>query len=105
MNLIDFKDYCIIKMQRLSNLNKLIDTLNTSSMQKKHVIIDFLSTEMEDDIIVNNLLQFHFIWQKRNKSFILVSNMGKKSLKDLISLKTLEEALDFFQMEQLTRII
>ena len=64
-----------------------------------------LEYDFDDKRIVSNLLPFSLNWQKRNKSFILVSNIRKKLLKDIVSIKSLEEAIDFFHMEELTRNI
>ena len=105
MKLIDFTDHLVIQMEKISLFKNLINTLEKPSIQKRHIIIDVLNTKIDDNVIVNNLLPFHFIWKKRNKSFILVSNIRKNSIKQLISVPTLQEAVDFFQMDQLTRII
>tara|TARA_B100000427_G_C15353897_1_gene526699 strand:+ start:498 stop:812 length:315 start_codon:yes stop_codon:yes gene_type:complete len=104
MNLIDCKDHLLIDMEK-GSLKPLINTLKQPSIEERHIIINVLNTEIDHDLLVNNLLPFHFSWQKRNKSFILVSNIRKDSIKQLISVPTLQEAVDFFQMEQLTRII
>ena len=103
MQLIKHKHYTLITIYNTNDFNKLINKLNNSVSQKTSVIINCLKCNIADDIIVDKLLPFHFIWQKTNNSFILVSNIRKKLLNDMVSINTLEEALDFFHMEQLTR--
>ncbi|RPG57954.1 MAG: hypothetical protein CBD51_006385 [Flavobacteriales bacterium TMED191] len=69
------------------------------------VIINLLGFDYNSLDVYKSLLPFHFIWQKTNKSFILVSNMIEKDSQELIFIKTLEEAIDYFYMEELTRNI
>ena len=108
MKIISFDDYVLIQINRKDKIITLVDylelfTFKTSS--PNNVIINLLDTAISSHLIIKHLLPFHFIWQKRNNSFILVSNMSKKISKDLVSIQSLEEALDFFYMEQLTRNI
>lgn len=105
MKIISKANYFILELNRSSKLDELLDFLSQVSSNYPNVIIDFISSTIDNDIIVNKLFPFHLNWEKRNKSFILVSNIGKDSLKSMISLKTREEALDFFHMEELTRNI
>ena len=105
MQLIKHKHYTLITIYNTNDFNKLINKLNNSVSQKTSVIINCLKCNIADDIIVDKLLPFHFIWQKTNNSFILVSNISRKINKEIISLPTLEEALDYFHMEQLTKNI
>ena len=69
------------------------------------VIINLLGFNYNSLDVYKSLLPFHFIWQKTNKSFILVSNMKIKDFQELIIINSLEEALDYFHMEELTRNI
>ena len=105
MKLISNNHYTLIKLEKSKNFKSLIKFLNTPKSKNNNLIIDLLDCDIDHNRIVQSLLPFHFIWQKRNNSFILVSNIRKKILNDLISTSTLEEALDFFHMEQLTRNI
>ncbi len=105
MKLISNNHYTLIKLEKSKNLKSLIKFLNAPKSKNNNLIIDILDCDIDHNSIVQSLLPFHFIWQKRNNSFILVSNISKKNLNDLISISTLEEALDFFHMEQLTRNI
>ena len=105
MQLINYKDYTVIHVKKSAKLDKLIDFLKTSSFNPIHLIIDVSGTTIPHDIIVSELLPFHFLWVKQHKSFILISTIRKKVLKELVSLRSLEEAIDFFHMEQLTRNI
>ena len=105
MKLTTNNHYILIKIEKAKDLNSLIKFLNNAKSKNNNLIIDLLDCDIDDNKIVKYLLPFHFIWQKRNNSFILVSNIRKKLSNDLISISTLEEALDFFHMEQLTRNI
>ena len=105
MELIKYDHYTLITVYNINDFNALMNELNNSDLQNNSVIINFLHCHMGHDIIVNQLLPYHFIWQKRNNSFILVSNISKKINKEIISMSTLEESLDYFHMEQLTKNI
>ena len=105
MKIIKEKEYNIIEIPSKFDLQELIGFLQLQNNASTSIIIDFSKSSLKDDLIIKNLLPFHFIWQKRNKSFILVSNIRHDIMKDLISLNTLEEAIDYFHMEQLTRTI
>ncbi len=105
MKLTSESHYTLIKLEKSKDLKSLIKFLNNSKSKNINLIIDLLDCDINHNGIVESLLPFHFIWQKRNNSFILVSNIRKKILNNLISISTLEEALDFFHMEQLTRNI
>ena len=105
IDVISYEKYSIINCNDLPNLNLLIDFLNRNILDCPHLIINFLKSNVDKNIIISSLVPFYLNWQKRNKSFILVSNIRKESLKDLVSIKSLEEAIDFFHMEELTRSI
>ena len=105
MDLINHDKYSIITCDNLTSFNSLINFLHKNSLNYQHIIINCLNSNVKDSVIVKSLLPFYLSWEKRNKSFILVSNIRNKSLKGLISIKTLEEAIDFFYMEELTRSI
>jgi|TARA_B100000530_G_C15911753_1_gene469658 hypothetical protein len=104
MKVKQHNNYLLIKLTKNTKIEHLIDFLQKCDPNNS-LIIDVLNTNISDDLIISKLLPFHFIWQKTNNSFILVSNIRKKLLNDMVSIKTLEEALDFFHMEQLTRNI
>ena len=105
MKLTQHIGYVLIKLEKKTKIETLVEFLDNYDASTNSLIIDVLNSSISDNLIVKNLLRFHFIWKKTNNSFILVSNIRKKSLGDMISIKTLEEALDFFHMEQLTRNI
>lgn len=105
MEVTRHNNYVLIKLEENTKIDTLIQFLNKCSPSVDSLIIDMLDFNISDNIIVKKILPFHFSWQKTNNSFILVSNIRKKLLQDMISIKTLEEALDFFHMEQLTRNI
>ncbi len=103
MDLIRKKDYFLILIKEDSDFLDLIFSLKTAELNGNHLIINLLHCNLSHSFIIDSLLPFHFIWQKTNNSFILVSNIRKKLLKSLISISSLEEAIDFFHMEQLTK--
>tara|TARA_B100000579_G_C22555888_1_gene722009 strand:- start:269 stop:586 length:318 start_codon:yes stop_codon:yes gene_type:complete len=105
MKIIHFPNYTILELERFSKSHTLIDFLSDNQDSCPHVIIDIMKSSLDNHTIVEKLLPFHLNWEKRNKSFILVSILGKESLKGLISLRSKEEAVDFFHMEELTRTI
>ena len=102
MKVTEHHSYVLIKLEKKTKIEDLLDFLERCD-RNHSLIIDLLNANIPDNLIVSKLLPFHFIWQKTNNSFILVSNIRKKLLNDMVSIKTLEEALDFFHMEQLTR--
>jgi len=104
MKVIEHHNYILIKLEKNTKIEYLMDFLEICD-RNNNLIIDLLNANIPDTLIVSKLLPFHFIWQKTNNSFILVSNIRKKLINDMVSIKTLEEALDFFHMEQLTRNI
>ena len=104
MKVTEHHSYVLIKLEKKTKIEDLLDFLERCD-RNNSLIIDLLNTNIPDNLIVSKLLPFHFIWQKTNNSFILVSNISKKMINDMVSIKTLEEALDFFHMEQLTRNI
>jgi len=105
MNIDDKEKYIIINCDNLKDLNPLISYLTMNCEYCPHLIINLLKTNIDKDIIVSTLSPFYLNWQKRNKSFILVSNIRKELQNSLIVIASLEEAIDFFHMEELTRII
>ena len=105
MNIDDKEKYIIINCDNLKDLNPLISYLTMNCEYCPHLIINLLKTNIDKDIIVSTLSPFYLNWQKRNKSFILVSKFRKKSTVDIISIQSVEEAIDFFHMEDLTRNI
>ena len=105
MDLIRKKDYFLILIKEDGDLLDLISSLKTEKLKGNHLIIHLLHCNLSHSFMIDSLLPFHFIWQKTNNSFILVSNISKKITKEIVSIQTLEEALDFFHMEQLTKNI
>ncbi len=103
MTLIKKTNYYLCQVKKKRDFSNLIDFLNSS--QNYSVIINLLNWDYTTVDVYQSLLPFHFIWQKTNKSFILVSNMKKKDFQELIIINSLEEALDYFHMEELTRNI
>jgi len=105
MNIINSDNHTLIEINSDDSCELIINFLNKESTQDLHIIIN-LSDVINYDLLVKNLLTFSLNWEKRNKSFILVSsNIIKKHAKGLVVIKTLEEALDFFHMEELMRTI
>tara|TARA_B100002052_G_C15694164_1_gene512070 strand:+ start:336 stop:650 length:315 start_codon:yes stop_codon:yes gene_type:complete len=104
MKVTEHHSYVLIKLEKKTKIEDLLGFLERCD-RNNSLIIDLLNANIPDNLIVSKLLPFHFIWQKTNNSFILVSNISKKMINDMVSIKTLEEALDFFHMEQLTRNI
>ena len=96
MNVTHFTNYFIIELEKNSQLDELKTFLLKHNNTCPHIIIDIINLSIDNDKIVKTLLPFHLNWEKRNKSFILVSLIEKDLLKNLISLSSREEAVDFF---------
>tara|TARA_B100001250_G_C19164858_1_gene514022 strand:- start:41 stop:358 length:318 start_codon:yes stop_codon:yes gene_type:complete len=105
MKLENYDNYVLVSIYNINDFDELVNLLEGGSLQNTNMIINFLKCDIDHNIAVNKLLPFHFIWQKRNNSFILVSKISRKITKELISIATLEEARDYFHMEQLTKNI
>tara|TARA_Y100001968_G_C19057676_1_gene572241 strand:- start:324 stop:641 length:318 start_codon:yes stop_codon:yes gene_type:complete len=105
MKIIKCSNYFILELNKSSDLNMLMDFLNQNALSCPHVIINILNFSIEDKDFVKSIFPFHLNWEKRNKSFILVSNIRKNILSGMISINSLEESIDFFHMEELTRSI
>ena len=105
MEIIKHANCVVLELNKFSKIEELISFFKIKSNQSKHVIINLLKSAIKQDILIFTLLPFYLNWQKRNKSFILVSNIRKELLNDMISITSLEEAFDFFHMEELTRSI
>ena len=105
MDVIDHENYTIINCLNSNSWTVLLEFLNQHILDCPNLIINMLELDMDEDVVITTLLPFYLNWQKRNKSFILVSNFRKESLKGVISIKSLEEAIDFFHMDDLTRNI
>ncbi len=104
MTIIKNTNYYLCEVKKNKDFSKLIDFLNISQANSS-IIINLLDWNYNTIDVYHSLLPFHFIWQKTNKSFILVSNMKKKDFQELIIINSLEEALDYLHMEELTRNI
>ena len=103
---ITYLDNCsILELEESSKLGSLTAFLEKNKSICPHVIIDIMNFSADNSKIIKTLLPFRLNWEKRNKSFILVSLIEKESLKDLVSLSSRAEAVDFFHMEELTRTI
>ena len=101
-----YAHYTIISINSTTDLDDLIPTLRNPPLNKQNVIINLLKSNVSSQWIVQHLYPFYYIWKKNNQSFILVSNVIRdKSLKDIILINSLEEAIDFFNMDYLTRNI
>ena len=105
MNIIKNDLYIILKLNNYSSWDTLHNYLTKSKNHTSNIIINLLSSDLDTDEVVLKLVPFSITWEKKNKSFILVSNIGRKISNNLILIKTLEEAIDFFHMDQLTRSI
>ncbi len=105
MDLVHYKNYSIINCNSLTSFNLLVDFLKQKQTDCPNIIINMLELDTDENIVISTLLPFYLNWEKRNKSFILVSNFRKQSVSDIISIKSVEEAIDFFHMEDLTRNI
>ena len=105
MNIIKNDLYTILKLNNYSSWDTLHKYLTKSKNHTSNIIINLLSSDLDTDEVVLSLVPFSVTWGKKNKSFILVSNIGGKISNNLILIKTLEEAIDFFHMDQLTRSI
>ncbi|MBE37728.1 MAG: hypothetical protein CMP50_03655 [Flavobacteriales bacterium] len=105
MNIENKGKYSIITCNNLNDLNLLVSYLNTNFKEPPNLIINLLELNADDQIILSKLSPLYLNWQKRNKSFILVSKIRKKLQNSLITIASLEEAIDFFHIEELTRII
>jgi len=104
MKVAHFENYSILELEKTSQLGELKAFLLKHNNTCPHIIIDVINFNTDDET-VKTLLPFYLNWEKRNKSFILVSRIEKESLKNLVSLSSREEAIDFFHMEELTRTI
>ena len=104
MKIINKTNYYLCEVKKKKDFSKLIDFLNLSQANLS-VIINLLDWSYNPIDVYQSLLPFHFIWQKTNKSFILVSKMIEKDSQELTFIKTLEEAIDYFYMDELTRNI
>ena len=105
MDIQYFDKYSIINCNNLDSFNLLITFLKTQTTNYPNLIINMLNFQTDEGMVVSNLLPFYLNWEKRNKSFILVSKFRKTSIVDIVSIQSLEEAIDFFHMEDLTRNI
>ena len=105
MNIIKNDLYIILKLNNYSSWDTLHNYLTKSKNHTSNIIINLLSSDLDTDEVVLKLASFSVTWGEKNKSFILVSNIGRKISNNLILIKTLEEAIDFFHMDQLTRSI
>tara|TARA_B100001250_G_C19068806_1_gene473382 strand:+ start:77 stop:394 length:318 start_codon:yes stop_codon:yes gene_type:complete len=105
MEVLHYEKYAIINYLNYNSCTLLVEFLNQNSSDCPNLIINMLELDMDEDLVITTLLPFYLNWQKRNKSFILVSNFRKESLQGVISIKSLEEAIDFFHMDDLTRNI
>jgi hypothetical protein len=105
MDLVHYENYSIINCNSLKSFHLLIGFLKGKQTDCPNIIINMLELDADENIVISTLLPFSLNWEKRNKSFILVSNFRKQSVSDIISIKTIEEAIDFFHMEDLTRNI
>ena len=105
MKILKYDNCVVLELDKSSRIDLLLSFLNSNSRKPKHIIINLLKSGIKHDMLVANLFPFYINWQKRNKSFILVSSIRRESLKDMVSINSLEEAFDFFHMEELTRNI
>ena len=105
MKLKNYQNHVLVTIYHLNDLDDLTVLLQNGDLKITSIIIDLLKCDVSHEIIVEQLLPFHFIWQKTNKSFILVAKMIEKDSQELTFIKTLEEAIDYFYMDELTRNI
>ena len=105
MKLMKCKNYFILELNKSSKLDMLLTFLTNNSKHCPNVIIDILNFSVDKNKFIKSVFPFHLNWEKRNKSFILVSDIRENILKDMISINSLKESIDFLHMEELTRNI
>tara|TARA_B100001250_G_C19246425_1_gene548769 strand:- start:170 stop:487 length:318 start_codon:yes stop_codon:yes gene_type:complete len=105
VKIINYDSYILVNTDKNSSWELLLDFLNKNNGTTPNCIINILETNLDTDVIIRKLIPFYLNWEKQNKSFILVSHNGRNIAKDIVLIKTLEEAVDFFHMQQLIRNI
>ena len=98
-------NFKIISIESLEDFNLLIAFLHKNKDKPNDLIVDIKSQAWQI-IDLKKIHHYNIIWKKENKSFILVSSimkMKKKDAQEIVLIRSLEEAIDYFHMEELIR--
>ena len=85
------------------NINELINKLELLKKNPENLIIKLDSKLINNDFLILSLVKYSSFWKKSDKSFILVVEDFVFKNKNLVSVPTLDEAIDYLFMEELER--
>ena len=84
--------------------NLILNKLNFLKKVPEHIIINIKSKLINKKSLILSFLKYSSFWKKKNKSFILVVQESSFDVfSGIICVPTLDEAIDYFYMEELER--
>ncbi len=102
MNLEKRDNYFFLKIQsaNLTDFSKELDSLMKDPV---NLILGLDKELINNSSLILSLLKYSSFWKKSHKSFILVVEDFIIENKNLVSVPTLNEAIDYLYMEELER--
>ncbi len=88
---------------QLSNQNEFFEKLENLKKNPNNLIIEFNTELINNSSLILSLVKYSSFWKKSDKSFILVVGDFVFKNKNLVSVPTLSEAIDYLYMEELER--
>lgn len=95
----------IISVESSEGFNLLVEYLDKNKDNPLNLIVD-IKSESWQNIDLNKIHHYNLIWEKENKSFILVSSnmkIKKNYAQSIVLIRSLEEAIDYLHMEELIK--
>ena len=103
--LLEKKDiFTYIIFQNSDKIEELKKKIEITLSESDNLIIDIQNININKEKLVLSFLNYHSLWKKINKSFILVINDSKIDFdNEIVCLPTLNEAVEYLFMDELER--
>ena len=96
--------FTYIIFQNSDKIEELKNKIEITLSESDNLIIDIQNININKEKLVLSFLNYHSLWKKINKSFILVLNDSKIDFdNEIVCLPTLNEAVEYLFMDELER--
>lgn len=96
-------NYLFFSEIKYSDQNTFFNKLDSLKLQPINLILQLETEIINNSSLILSLLKYSSFWKKSHKSFILVVGDSIIEDKKIVSVPTLNEAIDYLYMEELER--